>query len=54
LHLVYLKGNPWPLGTEIYVLVPVGFTGKCGLIMSRKLSITSSGSFVLPNKIDNS
>ena len=38
---VYLKGNPWPLGTEIYVLVPDGFAGKCGLIMGRKLSITS-------------
>ena len=38
---VYLKGNPCPLGTEIYVLVPGGFAGKCGLIMARKLSITS-------------
>ncbi len=38
---VYLKGNPWPLGTEIYVLVLGGFAGKSGLIMARKLSITS-------------
>ncbi len=38
---IYLKGNPGPLGTEIYVLVPGGFAGKCGLIMARKLSITS-------------
>ena len=37
----YLQGNPWSLGTEIYVLVPGGFAGKCGLIMTRKLSITS-------------
>ena len=34
---VYFKGNPWPLGTEIYVLVLGGFAGKCGLIMARKI-----------------
>ena len=27
---VYLKGNPWPLGTEIYVLVPGGSLGSVG------------------------
>ena len=27
---VYLKGNPWPLGTEIYVLVLGGSLGSAG------------------------
>jgi hypothetical protein len=27
---VYLKGDPWPLGTEIYVLVLGGSLGSVG------------------------